>query len=264
MLEKIGRKRIDRENKMTKSVKKEIHALIIGDEILSGKRKDKHLTHLIETLKKHNFHISRADYISDDTEEIKKTLEQKKGVIVFCFGGIGATPDDCTRSAAALAHKKLLTRHPEAKVLIEKQFGEEAYPKRILMADLPEEASLIPNSVNNIPGFFINQHFFMPGFPEMAWPMIDWVIENHLSKTEKSKKYEDFSIWLDNVSESSLIDLMDLTQSKHQRIKIYSLPKMHPKKMLELGVRGEEGYVKDALNFIKDNLDKMKISWRNL
>ena len=39
---------------------------------------------------------------------------------------------------------------------------------------------------------------------------------------------------------------------------------MHPKKMLELGVRGEEGYVKDALNFIKDNLDKMKISWRNL
>ena len=173
---------------MTKSMKKEIHALIIGDEILSGKRKDKHLTHLIETLKKHNFHISRADYISDDTEEIKKTLEQKKGVIVFCFGGIGATPDDCTRSAAALAHKKLLIRHPEAKVLIEKQFGEEAYPKRILMADLPEEASLIPNSVNNIPGFFINQHFFMPGFPEMAWPMIDWVLKNHLSKTEKIKK----------------------------------------------------------------------------
>jgi len=264
MLEKIGRKHIDRESKMTESVKKEIHALIIGDEILSGKRKDKHLTHLIETLKKHNFHISRADYISDDTEEIKKTLEQKKGVIVFCFGGIGATPDDCTRSAAALAHKKLLTQHPEAKILIEKQFGEEAYPKRILMADLPEEASLIPNSVNNIPGFFINQHFFMPGFPEMAWPMIDWVLKNHLSKTRRSKKYEDYSIWLDNVSESSLIDLMDLTQSKHQRIKIYSLPKMYPKKMLELGVRGEEAYVKDALSFIKDNLDKMKISWRNL
>ena len=46
MLAKIGRKRIDKENKMTKSEKKEIHALIIGDEILSGKRKDKHLTHL--------------------------------------------------------------------------------------------------------------------------------------------------------------------------------------------------------------------------
>jgi len=249
---------------MPEYIKKEIHALIIGDEILSGKRKDKHLTHLIEALKRHNFHISRADYISDDTQEIKKTLEQKKGVIVFCFGGIGATPDDCTRSAAALAHKKSLSCHPDAKVLIEKQFGEDAYPKRILMADLPEECSLIPNSINNIPGFFINQHFFMPGFPEMAWPMIDWVIENNLLKTEKSKKFEDYSIWLDNVSESSLIDLMDLTQSKYQRIKIYSLPKMHPKKMLELGVRGDEEYVKEALNFIKDNLIKMNISWRDL
>ena len=249
---------------MTKNKKKEIHALIIGDEILSGKRKDKHLTYLIETLKKHNLQISRADYISDDTKEIKKTLEQKKDVIVFCFGGIGATPDDCTRSAAAQAHQKLLSRHPEAKVLIEKQFGEDAYPKRILMADLPEESSLIPNSINNIPGFFINQHFFMPGFPEMAWPMIDWVIDNNLLKIEESKKYEDYSIWIDNVNESSLIDLMELTQSKFQRIKIYSLPKMHPKKMLELGVRGEEGYAKDALNFIKDNLEQMKISWRNL
>ena len=55
------------------------------------------------------------------------------------------------------------------------------------MADLPETSSLIPNSVNNIPGFFINQHFFMPGFPEMAWPMIDWVIENHLSKQRNQK-----------------------------------------------------------------------------
>jgi len=249
---------------MTENKKKEIHALIIGDEILSGKRKDKHLTHLIDTLNKHNLQISRADYISDDIQEIKKTLEQKKDVIVFCFGGIGATPDDCTRSAASLANKKLLIRHPEAKILIEKQFGESAYPKRILMADLPEESSLIPNTVNNIPGFFINQHFFMPGFPEMAWPMIDWVIANNLLKLGKSKKYEDDSIWLDNVSESSLIDLMNLTQSKFQRIKIYSLPKMYPKKMLELGVRGEEGYVKDALNFIKDNLDKMNISWRNI
>ena len=164
MLEKIGKKRIDRENKMTESVKKEIHALIIGDEILSGKRKDKHLTHLIETLKKHNFHISRADYISDDTEEIKKTLEQKKGVIVFCFGGIGATPDDCTRSAAAQAHKKLLIRHPEAKVLIEKQFGEGAYPKRILMADLPEESSLIPNSYQQYSWFFYKSTFLHAWF----------------------------------------------------------------------------------------------------
>ena len=159
MLEKIGRKRIDRENKMTKSVKKEIHALIIGDEILSGKRKDKHLTHLIETLKKYNFHISRADYISDDTKEIKKTLEQKKGVIVFCFGGIGATPDDCTRSAAAQAHKKLLIRHPEAKVLIEKQFGEEAYPKENPYGRLTRGSISYSKLSQQYPWFFYKSTF---------------------------------------------------------------------------------------------------------
>jgi len=250
--------------KISKSKNKEIHALIIGDEILSGKREDKHLRHLIKVLKAHNFQLSRADYVSDEILKIQETLENKKGNIVFCFGGIGATPDDCTRSAAAFAHKKSLVCHPEAKVLIENQFGKNAYPKRILMADLPEGALLIPNPINNIPGFFVDQHYFMPGFPEMAWPMIDWVIENNLLKTEKTTKFEDHSIWLDDVSESSLIDLMNQTQLKFNNIKIYSLPKMHPKKMLELGVKGEHGYVFEALNFIKDNLNSMNISWRDL
>ena len=260
MLEKIGRKRIDRENNMTKSVKKEIHALIIGDEILSGKRKDKHLTHLIETLKKHNFHLSRADYISDDTQEIKKTLEQKKGVIVFCFGGIGATPDDCTRSAAAQAHKKLLIRHPEAKVLIEKQFGEEAYPKRILMADLPEEASLIPNSVNNIPGFFINQHFFMPGFPEMSWPMIDWILTSRYEE-ELNNQILDTSVWIDGVPESLLIDLMNEIVKDNPKVKIYSLPKLEPKIKVELGVKGSILCAKKAIEQIKRSLSSMNYEW---
>ena len=247
---------------MTENKKKEIHALIIGDEILSGKRKDKHLTHLIEALKKHNFHISRADYISDDTQEIKKTLEQKKGVIVFCFGGIGATPDDCTRSAAALAHEKLLSCHPDAKILIEKQFGEDAYPKRILMADLPEESSLIPNPVNNIPGFFINQHFFMPGFPEMAWPMIDWVIKNQYEFLINLKNIEDQSIWLDDVSESKLIDIMQKIEKEHEHIKIYSLPKLRPKKTLELGVKGKSELVNKAMKDLKKNLKVLKFNWR--
>jgi len=249
---------------ISNSSNKEIHALIIGDEILSGKRIDKHLTYLIKTLKDHNFQLSRADFVPDDTQKIQKTLERKIGKIVFCFGGIGATPDDCTRSAAALAHKKSLICHPEAKALIENQFGKNAYPKRILMAELPKGALLLPNTINNIPGFFVDQHYFMPGFPEMAWPMIDWIIENELSKTEKAKKFEDHSIWLDDVSESSLIDLMNQTQLKFNQIKIYSLPKMHPKKMLELGVKGKEGNVLEALDFIKESLNDMNISWRNL
>ncbi len=83
-------------------------------------------------------------------------------------------------------------------------------------------------------------------------------------KQKRQKKFEDHSIWLDDVSESSLIDLMNQTQLKFNQIKIYSLPKMHPKKMLELGVKGKEGNVLKALDFIKENLNDMNISWRNL
>ena len=189
----IGSKLINTKNSLHSLdiSQKEIHAVIIGDEILSGKREDKHLKHLSKTLKNYGLWLSKVDYIPDDSEVIRKTIREKIGSIVFCFGGIGATPDDCTRHAAALAHENSIIQNSEATLLIENQFGKDAYPKRILMANLPDKAELIPNVINNIPGFFINQHFFMPGFPEMAWPMIDWVIENHLSKTERSKKYED-------------------------------------------------------------------------
>ena len=243
-------------------IQKEIHALIIGDEILSGKREDKHLTYLIKTLKSYSLSLSRADYIPDDPDTIKKTIESKIGKIVFCFGGIGATPDDHTRKAASLAHKKPLTQHQEAKVLIEKQFGEDAYPKRILMADLPQYAHIIPNIINNVPGFFIEHHYFMPGFPEMAWPMIDWVIKNQYNFLINLKDIEDQSIWLDNVSESKLIDTMQKIQKEHKHIKIYSLPKLRPKKMLELGIKGKSEHVSYAMSDLKKILKELKFDWR--
>ena len=241
---------------------KEIHAVIIGDEILSGKRQDKHLAYLIKTLKGYGLNISRADYIPDDPDTIKKTIESKIGEIVFCFGGIGATPDDHTRKAASLAHKKPLEQHGQAKILIEKQFGDEAYPKRILMAELPKSAQIIPNTINNVPGFFIDHHYFMPGFPEMAWPMIDWVIKNQYDFLINLKNIEDQSIWLDDISESKLIDTMQKIQKEHNYIKIYSLPKLRPKKTLELGIKGHSKSVNKAMKDLKKNLKKLKYDWR--
>ena len=246
----------------TDITQKEIHALIIGDEILSGKREDKHLAHLIKTLKSYGLYISKADYITDDLDTIKKTIRSKIGNIVFCFGGIGATPDDHTRKAASLAHKQPLTQHPQAKALIEKQFGDGAYPKRILMADLPQYAQIIPNIINNVPGFFIDHHYFMPGFPEMAWPMIDWVIKNQYEFLINLKNIEDQSIWLDDVSESKLIDTMQKIQKENEYIKIYSLPKLRPIKTLELGIKGKSELVSKAMKDLKKNLKKLKFDWR--
>ena len=241
---------------------KEIHAVIIGDEILSGKREDKHLKHLSKTLKNYGLWLSKVDYIPDDLEVIRKTIQEKIGYIVFCFGGIGATPDDCTRHAPALAHNKLIVQNTKAKLLIESQFGKDAYPKRILMADLPDNAELIPNVINNIPGFFVNHHHFMPGFPEMAWPMIDWVINNHYKILINLKDIKDQSIWLDDVSESMLIDTMNEIKNKNKEIKIYSLPKLRPNKTLELGIKGASKNVNKAMEDLKNQLEKLKFNWR--
>ena len=241
---------------------KEIHAVIIGDEILSGKREDKHLKHLSKALKNYGLWLSKVDYIPDDLEVIRKTIQDKIGSIVFCFGGIGATPDDSTRHATALAHNKAIVQNSKAKLLIENQFGKDAYPKRILMADLPDNAELIPNIINNIPGFSINNHHFMPGFPEMAWPMIDWVIKNQYKTLINFKDVQDQSIWLDDVSESMLIDTMNEIKNKNKAIKIYSLPKLRPNKTLELGIKGATKNVNKAMKDLKNRLEKLKFNWR--
>jgi molybdopterin-biosynthesis enzyme MoeA-like protein len=239
---------------------KPIHAIIIGDEILSGKRNDKHLNHLSKVLSSKGLNLIKADFIQDDLKVIADTIKSKLQCIVFCFGGIGATPDDCTRQAAGKAHNKKITRNPEALKLIVDKFGDDAFPKRVLMSDLPEGAHLIPNTINDIPGFFINEHYFMPGFPEMSWPMVDWILETQYSNQLNDQKL-DSSVWIDGVPESMLIDLMNEVTKNHPNIKIYSLPKLEPKIKVELGVKGNIVDVKKAIEDIKKGLSAQNHKW---
>ena len=110
-------------------------ALIIGDEILSGKRQDKHFPKIVELLKARGLGLSWNMNLPDDPEIITQVLTSTlaRADIVFSFGGIGATPDDHTRQCAAKAAGVELQLHPDAKREIEARFGAEAYPKRIQM-----------------------------------------------------------------------------------------------------------------------------------
>ena len=97
-----------------------IGLLIIGDEILSGRRADKHLAKSIEILNQRGLTLSWARYVGDEPEritaELKSALAGKE--VVFSFGGIGATPDDHTRACAGAAWGRELVLHPEARELI--------------------------------------------------------------------------------------------------------------------------------------------------
>ena len=241
----------------------EFGTLIIGDEILSGKRQDKHFEYLKKTLKKYGLSLSWVKYIQDDSKDIIQSIRQsiKSNTIVFSFGGIGATPDDFTRQAAADAFELHLTRNDEAVKLIEEQFGEGAYPKRVLMADIPKGALLIPNEINKIPGFKINGHHFLPGFPEMAWPMVEWILNTHYKQLLNQNDFAEASVWINDVSESKLIDLMNEIVKKYPEIKLFSLPKLEPMKTIELGVKGPSNSVDEALLEIQTKIVNLGYAW---
>ncbi len=143
-----------------------IGLVIIGDEILSGRRKDRHLEKSIEISHARGLKVEWVTYLPDSPELLKSTFERTLDSedTVFSFGGIGATPDDYTRQSVAEALDLDMVIHPEAKQEIESQFGDGAYPNRIKMGMFPEGSRIIPNEFNRVPGFSIQQHHFCQVF----------------------------------------------------------------------------------------------------
>ena len=243
---------------------------IIGDEILSGKRQDGHLSKAIEILSARSLQLSWAYYLGDDPAQITNALktsfaksEVAKEHIVFCFGGIGATPDDYTRQCAADALNVPMERHAGAVAEIVAQFGEGAYPKRVFMADFPQGAALIPNPVNRVAGFSIKQHHFLPGFPAMAHPMMEWVLDKHYAHLFHQTQYLEQSIIVVDGIESQLIDLMHETLKKYAEIKVFSLPKLKPNRQIELGAKGAPEQVKLAMQDLKAGVSCIGFTWRD-
>ncbi|MGI9536021.1 MAG: competence/damage-inducible protein A [Desulfocapsaceae bacterium] len=233
---------------------KKIGLLVIGDEILLGRRKDKHVARARDYFSRLNVDICWISILGDDQDLLEShfRLIRERGDDCFSFGGIGATPDDLTRQAMAEAHDLPITRHPGAVALLEKQFGEEAYPNRILMAELPEGAGLIPNSHNNIPGFYCGRIHCLPGFPEMAWPMVDWVV-GHRYRLELDQTEEFISFIVNGAKESELVPLLSSCQARFPELKFSCLPRFSDGTnwQIELGIRGtrllvEEGAAKLA------------------
>jgi molybdopterin-biosynthesis enzyme MoeA-like protein len=244
-----------------------IGALIIGDEILTGKRQDKHLAHVIATLGARGVTLDYAQYLGDDRTRLTDVLRGSfaRGDIVFSFGGIGATPDDHTRQAAAAALGVPLERHPEAVREIEARFGAEAYPHRVLMAEFPRGSRIIPNPYNRIAAFAIREHHFFPGFPEMAWPMLDWVLAQWLPDLAHERPIERGVVVYD-AGESQLLPLMDAITARFPAVKLFSLPSFLPEggRRIELGVRGPSAEVERAFAELHAGVVKSGFRWEPL
>ena len=259
-----------------------IGIIIIGDEILSGKRSDKHLPKFIELLNERGLQLAWAEYVGDSPERITQVLARAfaSGDVVFSCGGIGATPDDHTRQCAAQALGVPLALHPEAKSLILERMRDVALEQgvafepdrndnlhRLNMGTFPQGAQIIHNPYNKIPGFTCQGAqqglvHFVPGFPVMAWPMMQDKLDVFCQTWGAAPKRIEKSVIVFGAMEASLTPLMERIELQHAGIKVFSLPSVdHPKwgKHIELGVKGVESQVEAAFQALKDGLKPFSV-----
>ncbi len=243
-----------------------IGVVLVGDELLSGKRRDKHLERTVEMLDVRGLALSWVRIAGDDPQRLADTFRQTLagGDIVLSFGGIGATPDDCTRQAVAAAAGLPLVPHPEAVALLRAKYGSEATPQRLRMVEFPQGARMIPNSYNQIPGFTLADHHFVPGFPQMAWPMTEWVMDHYYAHLHQERMIE-FLARVEGAYESQLIQLMQQVIDDYPGVRVASLPHLDGDNThIELGVRGVPALAGAAWEALTAGLDARAVAWRRV
>ena len=243
-------------------------ALIIGDEILSGRREDKHLPQLIRFLAARGLRLSWARYVGDDRSLLAEVLKQTRatGDVVFSFGGIGATPDDHTRQSAAQAFETELMLHPDAEREIRTRFGGETTAMRLAMGIFPAGSRIIPNPYNRIPGFEMHQHYFVPGFPEMAWPMVEWVLDTHFADQHFQLDFIEQAVTVWDAFEGQLMVLMENLTRDFPGATLFSLPALEnatQRCSIELGLKGPKAEVEVAMRALKAGVTEAGFLWED-
>ena len=152
--------------------------IIIGNEILDGRQEDAHFVTARRLLDARHLALTYSMVLPDDARVIEEQLRwaMARSEPFFCCGGIGATPDDLTRDCAARAAGVDVCIHPEGEAILRKRLGARLTPARLKLVEFPRGCSLVINPVNQVPGFNIANGYFLPGFPNMAEPMMEWVL----------------------------------------------------------------------------------------
>ena len=268
-MDDVVKKGLTNESEKLEAVSRRFGLIVIGDEILSGRRQDKHFSKCIELLHERGLNLSWAKYVADDPAQITATLKASfaSGDVVFSTGGIGATPDDHTRQCAALALGTQTALHPDAQSLIAgriKAMAEGDLSKadlntaenqhRFKMGEFPLGSDIIPNPYNQIPGFRIQEHHFLPGFPVMAAPMMAWCLDTYYRDLFHQIDWAEQSFIVPKGIESTLTPLMERIESEFSGVKVFSLPSVgdpsregvYAQRHIELGIKGAVDAVNNA------------------
>jgi len=260
---------IDAPQEVSTAAQRRFGLIVIGDEILSGRRQDKHMASLIELLNERGLSLAWAKYVADDPEQITATLKASfaSGDVVFSTGGIGATPDDHSRQCAALALGTKTELHPTAQELIAGRIQSMAEgdpikadlntpenQHRFKMGEFPLGSDIIPNPYNQIPGFRIQEHHFVPGFPVMAGPMMAWCLDTYYKELFHQENKAEQSFIVPKGIESTLTPLMERIEANFPGVKVFSLPSVgdaskggvYAQRHIELGIKGNANLLESA------------------
>jgi molybdopterin-biosynthesis enzyme MoeA-like protein len=224
-------------------------------------------------LKARGLGLAWARYVGDDRQALTQLFRATFAGddIVFSCGGIGATPDDHTRQAAAAALGVEVRLHPEAAELIAQRCADMAREgrgsadmtlpenlQRLRMGEFPVGSGIIPNPFNRIAGFSIREHWFVPGFPVMAWPMIEWVLDTRYTSLFGRVSEVERSLIVYEQPESALTPLMEQIERDFAGVRSFSLPSIGdgsdgrpPRRHVELGVKGSADQVASAFEVLR-------------
>jgi len=154
--------------------------LVIGDEILSGRTKDKNIGYIADYLTAIGIDLREVRVVTDEAAAIVEAINalRAKYTYVFTTGGIGPTHDDITADCVAAAFGVALELHPEAVAILKERLartGGELNEARLRMARIPHGAALVANRVSGAPGFWIGNVITMAGIPAVMQAMLDEV-----------------------------------------------------------------------------------------
>jgi molybdenum cofactor synthesis domain-containing protein len=154
--------------------------LVIGDEILSGRTKDKNIGYIAEHCTKIGIQLKEVRVVADDEPDVVAAVNALRAryTYVFTTGGIGPTHDDITADCIARAFGVRIDVDPRALALLRPYYekrGLELTPGRLRMARIPDGASLIDNSISIAPGFMVENVITMAGVPNIMQVMLDAV-----------------------------------------------------------------------------------------
>lgn len=150
--------------------------LVIGDEILSGRTKDKNIGYIASHLDQMGIRLMEVRIVSDVAADIVAAVDalRSRYTYVFTTGGIGPTHDDITADSIAAAFGVEISENEDALDMLRRRHAEaDLNPGRRRMARIPHGASLIENKVSNAPGFQIGNVFVMAGVPAVMHAMLD-------------------------------------------------------------------------------------------